>query len=164
MPPDPYRSSDHDPILVGLALDASARQAKLALLDDLRSMTPGGGKDVERPVADAIAALEKSLAPALWIDGDHLDAREGRRVFDEERRAVQALAGIKNPPTWVGDLIARLVAIDRRLVTTAIDESTDAAAVDKARQELAQGDDLRDDGQPAPAIEHYRDAWKFVVR
>lgn len=68
--PTPYRASDHDPVVVGLALVADAPAAAATLAADL----PGSGRATEAVVVENIAALPTAGATNVslvvdWGDG-----------------------------------------------------------------------------------------------
>jgi hypothetical protein len=131
--------------------------------------TATGGDRKE--IGEAIKHLDHSLEADLWVDDSHLDPRDGDKVFEEEKKAVDHLLKVKN--TSVSQEIADLVQIDRDLAETAIDEIPATAnnpkeqdEVDneraKANQELAKGDADRDNGKPKEAIDHYEKAWEHA--
>ena len=75
---------------------------------------------------------------------------------------------------WAEMAIDNLVAADRQLALTLIEEAEAAPVSDpskqdkvdeeleKAREELAKGDAERDAGEPDKAIQHYRKAWEHA--
>ena len=136
-----------------------------------KQATATGGDKKE--IGEAIKHLDHSLEPELWVDDAHLDPREGEKVFEEEKKAVEHLLKVKN--TSVSQEIADLVQIDRDLAETAIDEIPAAAndpnrqdEVDekraKANEELAKGDADRNASKPKEAIDHYKKAWEHAQK
>ncbi len=171
----------------------SARTLKLESIENLEEHV-----DESRRFEKAIEEIEDSLDEDFWIDDDHLDKKRGHRVFSEERHAVKELialldrgdqGGDDNDDTgtgtgsggdseiseealeWAQMAIDNLVAADRQLALTLIEEAEDAPVSDpskqdkvdeeleKAREELAKGDEARDAGDADNAIQHYRKAW-----
>lgn len=151
--------------LEGPCSGGTAQGYKQAALAELQSLGPID-KDTDKRIADAIAHLTRSLDPAAWIDADHLDAKKGDHVFDEERETVKKLDSIKNPSAGLAAAIAGwiddLVTADRLLAATAIAEGGAAKDVAKAGTELAKGDAERAAGKPDQAIDRYRNAWKAM--
>jgi uncharacterized repeat protein (TIGR01451 family)/uncharacterized repeat protein (TIGR02543 family) len=141
----------------------TARSLKQDALAALRSLLPSGSKQTDKKLHDAIAHVQRSLANKYWLDATHLTAK-GKRVFMEEKHAVDKLKQIKNPRRAVGDVISMLVRADRILAQTAI---ADAAAAGGNGQKLAQARkemskaaaELRK-RHPSQAIEHYGNAWE----
>ena len=126
------------------------------------------GSDAKE-IGEAIKHIDHSLESDLWVDDSHLDSKDGDKVFEEEKKAVDHLLKVKN--TSVSEEIADLVQIDRDLAETAINEIPATAndpkkqdEVDdkraKANQELAKGDSDRTAGKPKDAIDHYEKAWE----
>ena len=60
---------------------------------------------------------------------------------------------------WAEEAIETIVAIDRLIASTAIDEAPAGADKNKALAELSRGDA---GANPEPKLEHYRKAWAFV--
>jgi len=82
-------------IMKGAPCSADARGLKLQAINEIEAL-----KDAARARGDRrfLAALDKaeervwrSLRPEYWIDGAHLNAKHGGKVFDEERAALHAL-------------------------------------------------------------------------
>ena len=154
------------------------RAVKEAVIADL---TPFAGES--KRIENAITAIEKSLEAKRWVDDSHLDAKHGKKVFDEERKAVKELekalekdALSPEAAAAVSEAIERLVSADRVLALTALEEAAGLIALDPERQdkvdreltkaveELARGDAERVAGNPDKAIEHYKKAWEKVQK
>ncbi len=172
--PDAYRSSDHDPVIVGLDLEISPRPAKQYTLDSLIALraTLTNGYDAQK-LDQAISHLTLSLAPALWVDDNHLDPRHGQIVFQEEKNAVNKLNAIlKNrrgplPDATVQGFITFLTDADRMLAQVAVDEAIAQGGrqidIAKALHALARGDAFLANGKAENAIEQYRNAWNHAL-
>ena len=141
----------------------AVQQALLALL-------PSGSKDADKSLQKAIDSLTKSLETGLWLDGSHL-TKDGHKVFDADKQAVQALAeiynGKKTPAALVGpalDAINQLVTIDMDLATTAITDAMQAGGDGKKLAEatkfLAKAAAADQAGNVDAAIESARQAWQ----
>lgn len=172
--PDAYRSSDHDPVMIGLDLEISPRPAKQYVLDNLIALraTATYKKDIEK-LDEAIKNLALSLDPDLWVDDNHVDSQHGQKVFEEEKNAVNKLEAIlKNPHSLLSKATIQgyidfLVGADRRLAQVAIDDaiaqSGDANDIANALDKLARGDGFLARGKTEPAIEQYRNAWNHAM-
>src|SRR5262249_37833605 len=144
----------------------TARGDKRDAVDTLLSVLPTGNKQQDAKLNSAINHLTKSLDPKLWIDDSHL-TMGGSAVFREEKLAVDSLTAIPSPSAAVSDAIdsaiESLIAADRALAMTAIDE---AALVGGHAQKLAQAEAEMEKAareleknHPSQAIIHYGNAW-----
>ncbi len=163
--PDPLRSSDHDPVLIGLELD-TPRSLKLETIDDLSALLPTGDKKDDKSVQKAIDRIEQSLNPAWWIDSATLDSKNGKHVFDRERQAVQELQ--KMSTVQVQSAIDQIVEADRllaqRQLDAAISGGGDAADIAKAQGNMADAVANAASGNFAKAVQDYKKAWQNAVK
>jgi len=139
----------------------ASKQAARTLLAGL----PGDAKTSAR-LADAAAAIEKSLTPAWWTGDSTLDPQQGDGVFAAERDAAQALAKIKSPPAEVGDAVDLLVAADRGLAQTALALAAAGGAakeVAKAQKDVDKAEDQAAKGHAPQAIDFFGKAWRNAV-
>ena len=60
------------------------------VLEQAEALLAGAGKPDARKLQNRRQA-DRSLDPALWVDGNHLDAKHGHQVFDRQREAVGKL-------------------------------------------------------------------------
>ena len=152
------------------------KERKRAVLDDLSALDPTGkSKKDDKKLEKAVEHLTKSLNPDYWVDGDTLVAKDGKKVFAEESKAVKDLEKIKS--TDVSEAIASLVAIDKQLALGAIEDAWDAyyavcsdpttkecekaaKELDKAAKELDKAAKELDKGHFAHAIGKYKKAWE----
>jgi hypothetical protein len=147
------------------------KQHVLANLTALRA-TVRDKQDGQR-LDDAIRHLTQSLDAVLWAaDGVHLQARDGERVFNAEKDAVNKLSEIIEDkrttlakPT-LQKYVNSLVAADRALATVAIADAAggDPRALAQATDELHKGDNDVTHGKLESGIEHYRNAWQHALR
>jgi hypothetical protein len=151
----------------------AAMGTKQLVRDNLAGFSTGDPA-TDKKIQEAVKHLDKSLAPSLWVDGSHLNLKDGGKVFDEEKAAVNQLMKIKSPPQEVTDAIDMLVAVDRDLAQTAIDDvvvpiAGNQGEIDKANAELAKANEEMakaqtelDKGKPDNAIDHYKHAWEHA--
>jgi hypothetical protein len=155
---------------------STLEERKQAVGDDLAALLPSGDDKDDKRIEKAIEHLGKSLDPELWADANTLVAKDGKKVFDEEAKAVKELSKVEN--TDVSGAIAELVAIDGELAQGAIDAAEaayDAADCDttmtmacekaakelaKAAEEMADAADALADGDAEKAIKEYKKAWE----
>jgi len=107
-----FRSSDHDPVVIGLNLTTSMA-LKEAALEDLAALVPTGDSQDDQFISKAIGSLTDSLNPAWWDDSSTLDAKKGKFVFDAEHQAVQELEKVSTID--VQEAIDALVLADKQL-------------------------------------------------
>ena len=160
-------------VMVTFAGPQSSKQDVLNGLLALRGTVTD--KQDGKKLDEAIKHLTKSLTDSWWIDEAHLQAKDGDKVFNEEKDAVNKLSELlkdkKNSlsadqTTIVKDSIVNLVAADRALAQVAINAAIDAGGdpkeIDKANEEFAKGDSELAKEKYDNAIEHYRNAWQHA--
>jgi predicted extracellular nuclease len=158
---DEFRSSDHDPVLVGLDLRTTPADLKRDAQADLTDILGLGGVVDDRRITRAIADIEASLAPELWTSERTLDKDTGKRVFAAERRAVRRLLWTSPAiDAEVTAVIEKLLEADRLLATIALEESN-ASAWDQSRAEkwIRCGDKAAAEGDYFRAVALYMKAW-----
>jgi PKD repeat protein len=160
----------------------SSLSVKKDALTELKAISGLYEKKVDNKIKSAITHIEKSLDLDLWFDDDHLDAKHGHKVFDEERKAVKELMRLldmKETPSEIVEIIQRtilkLVEADQKLANTVYTEAlrdTGDKKVDheleKASQELLKAEeelsrvDKKGIADPRydKAIDHYKKAWE----
>jgi hypothetical protein len=138
--------------------DVPPRIVKTALLDAAKALPQPSGKNNKQALSLAIGAIEWSLAPNLWQDDSHLTDK-GHFVFVKEAFAWLKLAFIQPQTAQIDGIQAGLVAVDRALAKTEIDEAPAGADRDKALEFLAAGDALAAAGNGHLAILKYGAAW-----
>ena len=163
--PDPYRSSDHDPVVVGLRLD-TPRYLKESTRATLADALPTGDRRSDQFIAQAIERIDQSLTSSWWLDDVTLDPSNGNHVFDREHQAVIALSKV-NLPVAAG-AIADLVEADRRLATVQIQIAVDAGGdhknIARAQQALAAAEAYATAGRFDKAVLEYKQAWTNAVK
>ncbi len=166
--PDAYRASDHDPVVIGLALDPTGYQSKTKVVGDLNALLPTGSSRNDKAINRAIDSIEDSLNPEYWADGDHL-TEKGKKVFDNEKKAVQELGkvwGAARAPARAA--IATLVGVDADLAQTAIDVAIASGGnqkeIAKAQNEIAKAERALAKGHAPQAVNHYGNAWYHATK
>ena len=105
--------------------------------------------DESKQIGEAIKQIEKSLEDDLWIDGFHLDPKDGKKVFKRERKAVKKLMKlydqeVDDEDTDGGSIssealasvqraIDDLLKADSILAEVSLEEATDAPILDPER-------------------------------
>jgi len=155
------------------------REAKQGVIADLSALLATGDKETDHQIEEAIKHIDKSLDPSLW-ETDSTLTKHGKKVFDEEKKAVHELMEIvKAQSDYATDAQAALdtlVGVDALLAQTAIDEAIDAGGnpkeIAKAEEEMTKAleelDHTKKDGTPDPrydkAIDHYKKAWEHACK
>lgn len=163
-----FRSSDHDPVLIGLDLDESPRTLKMEALDRLRAIGPTGSWWTDVWIQVAAYWLEAALSPYLWEDESSLVPRIGQHVFRFEEYAARTLDRLQNAPNGVGDeviaVLELMVAADFALaegeIAEAIANGGDQGRIDQAIQRLDQGVYYWEHGRYRRAIRYFRWSWR----
>jgi hypothetical protein len=152
--------------LDGLSDIVRAQSVKQNILNDLYDLLDNSSdKFVADKLNKAIGHVENSLKPAYWLDADHLDSKQGDKVFQEEKDAVVQLLEIVKKGTDVQGLVNTLVGIDGVITKTAISEALAGGAtkaIKQAQDEIAKAEAFVAKGNLAAAIEQYRNAWKKI--
>jgi CSLREA domain-containing protein len=140
-------------------------QTKEAIREALVTELLSGAVDrnEERRINEAIERIDKSLRPDRWVSDDRLDPKHGKKVFDEERKAVHELMKIDAPSPVVTDAIQGLTDIDEQLALLAVADATaaggDVRHLQHAQRELDRATAHLAKGEYDKAIDRYRNAW-----
>ncbi len=133
-----------------------------------------GGPGAVPALDAAIVHLTRALDPWWWnADGESLNPARGERVLQELKNTVNKLrvllltGGGIVPEADVRQGVATVLAVSRLLAAEAIEVAQVAGGTAQklalARAELAKGDAQVDRGNPVPAVEQYRNAWKHAM-
>jgi hypothetical protein len=155
----------------------SAKSTKVGVYQSLKALSKTvNNKNDRHELNDAIQHLAKSLDSKLWRDETHLNARKGKKVFDEEEQAVKELielmnnkdSTLYNSATLKG-YVNTLVKADKALTNTAIQDAIAAkgkpnqlneAALIAANKDFTKANQLVLAGKYADAIEQYGNSWQ----
>lgn len=163
--PDPYRSSDHDPVIIGLDLD-TPMSLKHDTIDELSAVLPTGNNKDDKVIEKAIDRVDQSLTAAWWIDSTTLDAKGGKHVFDREHQAVQELQKVNTVDVQAA--IDHLVEADRFLaqkqLDTAMANGGNAGDIEKAQGNMSDAAAHIANGDYAKAVLDYKKAWQNSVK
>jgi hypothetical protein len=129
-------------------------------LDEL----PSSGSQNNKRIADAINALQASLASTLWTSEPCTLSSNGKGLFDQHKKAVQSVLLVTSPASLTASLlpyVQNIVQADRNLAVCAITAHAggDPAKLALANQYLAQGDAHYAAGLYKEAIDAYKLAW-----
>ncbi len=165
--PDPYRSSDHDPVVIGLDLTATPKQAKNHAVTVLEDLLPTGNRSDDKRIEKAIDSINDSLKDAYWVvDDDFHLTDKGKKVFDEEKKAVKDLMKVRR--TDVQSVIDALVGADEVLAATAIADAIEQGGnerdIARAEAEMVKGEADVAAGKPDKAIDHFKRAWQWAQK
>ena len=154
--------------LNGNCIGGTANGDKQYVLSVLQGMIPSGDAKTDKRIQKAIDRLEKSLTVDWWTGPMALDPKDGKHVFDEERKVVHELSKKELAGNVTAqNLIQTIVAVDRSLAQYQIDNPSPgvtAKDIAKANDEMAKGDADAGAGKPESAIEHYKQAWDKVAK
>ncbi len=163
--PDPYRSSDHDPVVIGLRLD-TPRYLKESARSALAAALPTGDRKADKFIDQAIQRIDQSLTSTWWLDDVTLDPANGKHVFDREHQAVVALGKVDLPVA--DEAIDDLVEADRRLavaqIQIAVDAGGDPKDVARAQQSVADAAAYTAAGRFDKAVLEYKQAWTNAIK
>ncbi len=151
----------------------SALRIKSDVLNDLRGLRASlrKGHDADK-INDAIRHLTKALNPKLWRDENHLDIKDGDKVFEGEKEAVGKLIDLQSdkksriPDAILQDFIDRLVFCDRLLASVAIQDAMTSGQrkeLEKALEEFAEAEEQASKGDAEDAIKEYAGAWQHAT-
>ena len=150
-------------------------------LEDLKASDDKTDKKIDK----VIKHIAKSTDEKFWDDdGNSLDDKKSKKVFDEEKKAVKGLMkilkkGNSGIDAEISDVIALLVDIGRMLAQDAIaeaqklldadsldDKKTDKVQkeIDKANKEMSKAQEELDKGKPDKAIDKYKKAWEHAQK
>jgi hypothetical protein len=147
----------------------SVNPTKAFVRASLASLLPTGNKQNDDRIKKAIESIDDSLKAEYW-SGPSTLTDKGKKVFDEEKKAVQELQKVTGID--VSMAITSLVQVDRALAQAAINSvvcGTDTKCqkeIVKAQQSLAAGDaqSLPPKPDPDKAIDNYKKAWETAVK
>jgi hypothetical protein len=140
---------------------------KINVLTTLKAL-PGVTSD---PLKKAIELLTKSMIPVYWIDTTHVLCKTSpggdALVFDKERDSVYQLMKIKSTDSRyaaVQAAILKIVAVDRNLAVTLINEAPAGRDKTDALKDLAAGDAKAAQKSYRDAIDYYKKAWQHAEK
>ncbi len=161
--PDEFRSSDHDPVVIGLDMSARAKKERVQL--ELAALLPTGDKNDDMFIGKAIDRIDQSLNPDWW-QGEALDPKDGNNVFDREHQAVVELEKVATVD--VSAAIAGILDADEQLaqqaLTAAINGGGDPKDIAKAQGNFADATANIANGEFANAVLDYKKAWMNAVK
>jgi len=155
-----------------VTLQKSLLDQKASVVGTLNGLKTGDSK-ADKKIDKVIKHIDKSTDSKFWEDdGQSLEDKKSKKVFDEEKKAVKGLMkilkkGDSGIDTEISDVIAILVDIDRELAQDAINEAKslgDSKEIDKAEKELAKGDKEAAKGKFDKAIDKYKKAWEHAQK
>ena len=166
--PNPYRSSDHDPILVGLNL-ANPMGDKEAMAADLAALVPTGDTSADRRLNRAVSSIEASLNADWWTSDQTIT---NKKVFDNERNAIVQLelivAAGGDKAAAAQAAIDLLVNADRQLaqieLIAAIARVGNAGKIADAQMAMTDAAAFTAAGLYNEAVNAYKTAWDAATK
>ncbi|MCV0392436.1 MAG: hypothetical protein K5790_03960 [Nitrosopumilus sp.] len=130
----------------------------------------------QKSIEDAITEIKKSLEPQLWIDESTLNHKEGKKVFDNEEKAIKKLDTILKDKKESDEIKRKLIEIIKKLlssskilINTAIDEYGAEVAdektikkFEKTIKELEKADISLLEEDYVKTANHYGKVWKQI--
>ena len=166
--PNAFRSSDHDPVIVGLNL-ADPMGDTEAVLADLAGLLPTGDANTDRRLNKAVDSIEASLNPSWWTSDQTIT---NRKVFDNHRDAVVQLELILDAggaeAAAAQAAIDVLVNADRQLaqieLIAAIARGGRATKIADAQAAMADAAVLTAAGLYNEGVNAYKTAWDAATK
>ena len=163
--PDAYRSSDHDPVIVGLHLK-SAHELKEITALELAALLPMESASEDHTIGKAIDRINGSLNSAWWLDDSTLNKKTGNFVFDAEHQAVQEL--MKVTSVDVQGSIDVLILADQQLVLkqylATVAGGGNAGRIAQAEGNMSDALANLAIGEYARAVLDYKKAWVNLIK
>jgi hypothetical protein len=131
-----------------------------------RTCCRAGDDKLDKRIEKAIDRLLKGMNPEWWIDDETLDEKDGKKVFDQEKKVVKELSKKQFADNDdAAYLIQVILDADRALAVKAIAdaeaiEGSKDKDIEKAEKELEKGDEERAKGKYEQAVEKYKKAWE----
>jgi predicted extracellular nuclease len=163
--PDEFRSSDHDPVVIGLALNTAVSQKESARAE-LSLLLPTGSSQDDHFIQKAIDRIDDSLNPDWWTGPSSLDPKTGNHVFDREHQAVKELEKVVtvNVQTSIDALIDADRQVALKQLTAAIVGDGDTGSIAKAQGNFADAVANAAAGDFAKSVLDYKKAWTNAVK
>ncbi len=167
-PTNVYRSSDHDPVIVGLELGGTtARDLKEEAFDEVVDLLPTGDRKVDKDLRFAKSRIWQSLRGWYWQNANKL-RNNGAAVFTHEYNAARKLdpvaAGDGPVAVGAGAAESKLVAADYLLaryeLERAIAHGGKRWKIRQAAAAFARGEAAMAAGDYLQAIKEYKSSWK----
>ena len=160
---DALRSSDHDPVLVGLNL-VDPQGDKEDVAAELSALVPTGDKKTDRRLSAAAGYVDDSLNKDWWTSDQTIT---NKKVFDFERKAIAQLglvvaSGVPEAGA-AQSAIDVLVNADRQLaqieLIAAIDRGGKSSKIADAEAAMAEAAEYAALGLYNEAVNAYKSAW-----
>ncbi len=161
--PDEFRSSDHDPVVIGLDMGARAKKERVQL--ELSALLPTDDSQDDFFIEKAIDRIGESLNPDWW-SAQALDSKTGNQVFDREHQAVVELQKVATVD--VSAAIAGILDADEQLAMQALNAAIlgggNPGRISQAQGNLADAAAAIGDGGFARAVLDYKKAWTNAIK
>ena len=142
----------------------TAKSLKQGVLTQAQTLLAAASRNDARKLRSVVSSVYAALNPTLWVDGNHLQAKHGGEVFDDEKDAVGTLLDLDAhsgiPDATLQGMIYTLAAADQLLAESAIPATGNAQKIAEARAKLAKASAALAGGHADDAIGFYKNAWK----
>jgi predicted extracellular nuclease len=162
---DEFRSSDHDPVVIGLDL-TTARTLKETARLELSLLLPTGDEQDDMFIQKAIDRIDESLNPDWWVDSSTLNPIDGKHVLDREHQAVQELEKVATVDVQAA--IDKIVEADKQLALkqlfAAILGSGNPGRINQAQGNMADAVANLAAGDFANGVLDYKKSWTNAIK
>ena len=156
---DPFRSSDHDPVIVGIGEAQLAPRAEMmAVSAELRDLVPTGRFWDDWRIAVAVWKLDRATDAAFWVGDTHVTSPW---VYGLTIGSIWKLGKVRTVDTdpYADRLVAALAEVTHQAVDEAINAEGLPWKLRAAQRYLDVGDALWRDGDGIKALYSYKRAW-----
>lgn len=147
---------------------------QFVLLDVINLSNNLSYKNDKTRINSVIKHLNNSLSSNFWSNSTHLNFSNGKKVFDEEKKAVAALNNmLKDGKSLIQDntlenFLGRILEIDYELASIAIEDAVmqggNNKSIQKAKKELVDGNSDTSEGKFTNAVNRYGNAWQSAIK
>lgn len=146
------------------------------VIDTLTDLKDKTDDKTDKKLDKVIKKINKAMNSKYWDEsGNELTSKKGKKVFDENKKAVKDLSKISKKSDVVYPEIASsigiLVGITQELATDAIDDAQAFAGdkkvdkeIKKSNKEMNKAQKELDKGKPDKAIDKFKKAWEHAQK
>jgi hypothetical protein len=156
---------------------SDSKLTKMGLIaDSLIDLKDTTDNKTDKKINKVIQKIDKAMDSKYWDEfGNELTSDKGKKVFDENQKAVKDLLKISKKSNFIypeiTSAVDMLVGLSEQLATDAFNDAQSFAGdkkIDKQIREsnknLNKAQEKLDDGKPKEAIDRYEKAWKHAQK